>query len=255
MSAKSLGIPVVELKGVYVQYPNGVTAVEDVNLTVEEKDFVGLIGPNGAGKSTIIKVMLGLIKPNRGTVRLFNEPFTSDSLKDVGFIPQRAAQSIDPNFPATVYETVLLGRVAHAGLIHGFRVEDRKKVEEVMSLLEISDLRNRKIGELSGGQSQRVFLAKALVGDPRLLILDEPTSGVDVASKKEFYLTLKQLNKEMGVTIVLASHEIEVVKNLATQVLCLNKAVYFCGELELLQESSALADIFGFNHETGHSFD
>ncbi len=222
--------PVVELQNVSVQYPSGVTALEGITLEVFEKDLIGLIGPNGSGKSTLLKVILGLIKPNVGTVKLFGEPISEKNLRKVGFVPQRA-QVEDANFPSTVYETVLLGRIPKVGLFRRFGRKDYEKVEELLNLIGIHDLKERKIGQLSGGQSQRVFLAKALVGDPKLLILDEPTSGVDLDSKREFYNIIGKLDRQLGTTIILASHEIGIVTKLATRVVCINKSQFFCGEI------------------------
>lgn len=233
--------PVVELQNVGVQYPSGVTALEGITLEVFEKDLIGLIGPNGSGKSTLLKVILGLIKPNVGTVKLFGEPISEKNLKKVGFVPQRT-QVEDANFPSTVYETVLLGRIPKVGLFRRFGRKDYERVEELLNLIGIHDLRDRKTGQLSGGQSQRVFLAKALVGDPKLLILDEPTSGVDVDSKREFYNIIGKLDRELGTTIILASHEIGIVTKLATRIVCINKSQFYCGEITDVEASSLLSN-------------
>jgi len=243
MSDATSGIPIVELQNVGVQYPNGVTALEGITLEIFEKDLIGLIGPNGSGKSTLLKVILGLIKPNIGTVKLFGESVSANSLRRVGFVPQKA-QAEDSNFPSTVLEIVLLGRISQAGLLRRLGIRDYQKVEEVLKLIGIYDLRDRKIGQLSGGQSQRVFLAKALVGDPKLLVLDEPTSGVDVDSKREFYNIIERLNRELGTTIILASHEIGIITRLATRVVCINRSQFFCGETTQL-ENSVLSNVFG----------
>ncbi len=189
--------PIVELRDISVRYANGVLALDGITLDVNEKDLIALIGPNGAGKSTLLKVILGLIKPTTGTVRLLGTEDLTKNLKYVGYVPQ-SAQARDANLPFSVFETVMLGRTPHAGLFHGVGAKDRRKVEEVLKLFGIFELKDRKIGQLSGGQSQRVFLAKAMVADPKLLLLDEPTSGVDTTSKTEFYNTLDRLNKETG---------------------------------------------------------
>ena len=175
---------VVDLENVGVQYEGGVQALEKISLQVYQRDIVGIIGPNGAGKSTLLSVVLGLVKPTTGEARLFGKPISSDGLRRVGYVPQKA-QPRDINFPSTVYETVLMGRVPKAGLFHRLGKQDHQKVKEVLEQLELFDLKDRRIGLLSGGQSQRVFLAKALVSDPELLLLDEPTSGVDAHSRKD----------------------------------------------------------------------
>jgi zinc transport system ATP-binding protein len=221
--------PIVEIRDLSVRYPNGVLALEDINVDVNERDLIALIGPNGAGKSTLLKVILGLIKPTSGSVKLFGTQELSKNLKYVGYVPQ-SAQARDSNMPFSVYETIMLGRTPHAGLFHGFGAQDKQKVEEMLKLFGIYDLKDRKIGQLSGGQSQRVFLAKAMVGEPRLLLLDEPTSGVDTTSKSEFYNVIERLNKERGITVIISSHDIGVITKIVNRVLCINRTQFFCGE-------------------------
>ncbi len=223
--------PIVEIRDLSVKYPNGVMALEGINLDVKPKDLIALIGPNGAGKSTLLKVILGLTKATSGTIKLFGNSDLGKNLKYVGYVPQ-SAQARDPNLPFSVYETVMLGRTPVAGLFHGMKDEDRQKVEETLKLFGIYELKDRKIGQLSGGQSQRVFLAKAMVAEPKLLLLDEPTSGVDTTSKKEFYNVLDRLNKERGITVILSSHDIGVITKIANRVLCVNRSQFFCGENE-----------------------
>jgi zinc transport system ATP-binding protein len=186
-------MPVIELRDVSVRYGNGVLALDGITLDVNNRDLLGLIGPNGAGKSTLLNVILGLIRPTSGSIKLFGSEVLPKNLKRVGYVPQRA-QAQDPNFPFTVFETVMLGRTAQSGLLRRLDARDKQKVVEVLKLLGIYDLKNRKIGQLSGGQSQRVFVAKAIVAEPKLLLLDEPTSGVDETSKSEFYDILERLS-------------------------------------------------------------
>jgi zinc transport system ATP-binding protein len=221
--------PIVEIRDVSVRYPNGVLALDGINIDVNEKDLIALIGPNGAGKSTLLKVILGLTRPTSGSVKLFGTQELSKNLKYVGYVPQ-SAQARDPNLPFSIYETVMLGRTPHEGLFHGVGAQDRQKVEEALKLFGIYELRDRKIGQLSGGQSQRVFLAKAMVAEPKLLLLDEPTSGVDTTSKSEFYSVLERLNRERGITVILSSHDIGVITKIANRVLCINRSQFFCGE-------------------------
>jgi len=237
--------PIVEIRDVSVRYPNGVLALDGITLDVNEKDLIALIGPNGAGKSTLIKVILGLIKPTTGSVRLLGSEDLSKNLKYVGYVPQ-SAQARDINIPFSVFETVMLGRTPQAGLFHGTGAKDKQKVEEALKLFGIFDLKDRKIGQLSGGQSQRVFLAKAMVADPKLLLLDEPTSGVDTSSKAEFYQTLERLNKETGITVILCSHDIGVITKIANRVLCINRSQFFCGENADFNASTEIHKVY--NH-------
>jgi zinc transport system ATP-binding protein len=221
--------PIVEIRDLSVKYPNGVMALDGININVDHKDLIALIGPNGAGKSTLLKVILGLTKATSGSINLFGSPELAKNLKYVGYVPQNA-QARDANLPFNVYETVMLGRTPHAGLFHGVGATDRQKVDEALKLFGIDELKDRKIGQLSGGQSQRVFLAKAIVAEPKLLLLDEPTSGVDTSSKREFYAMLERLNKERGITVILSSHDVGVITKIANRVLCINGAQFFCGE-------------------------
>jgi zinc transport system ATP-binding protein len=246
--------PIVEVRDVSVSYPNGVLALDGINIDVDEKDLIALIGPNGAGKSTLLKVILGLIRPTSGSVKLFGTQELSKNLKYVGYVPQ-SAQARDSNLPFSVYETAMLGRTPHAGLFHGVGAKDRQKVEEVLKLFGIFELKDRKIGQLSGGQSQRVFLAKAMVAEPKLLLLDEPTSGVDTTSRGEFYGILERLNKEKGITVVLSSHDIGVITKIANRVLCINKSQFFCGENVDFSASAEIHRVYDHPVELMHHDD
>jgi zinc transport system ATP-binding protein len=243
--------PIVELCDLSVKYSNGVLALDRITLDVNDRDLIGLIGPNGAGKSTLLSVILGLIKPTSGSVKLFGNRVLTKNLKYVGYVPQKA-QAQDPNFPFTVFETVMLGRTARTGLLRRLGAGDKQKVVEALKLFGIYELKDRKIGQLSGGQSQRVFVAKSIVAEPKLLLLDEPTSGVDVASKAEFYDILERLNKEMGITIMLSSHDIGVVTKLANRVVCINRSLFFCGQKSDFSANSVLPKMYDYPVEMMH---
>jgi zinc transport system ATP-binding protein len=235
--------PVVELSNVSVRYANGVLALDGINIDVNEKDLIALIGPNGAGKSTLLNIILGLVKPTTGSVKLFGTQELTKNLKYVGYVPQ-GAQARDANLPFSVFETVMLGRTPHAGLFHGMGTQDKQKVVEVLKMFGIFELKDRRIGQLSGGQSQRVFLAKAMVSEPKLLLLDEPTSGVDTTSKREFYNILERLNKEKGITVILSSHDIGVITKIANRVLCINRSQFFCGEKADFSASTEIHKVY-----------
>jgi zinc transport system ATP-binding protein len=236
--------PIVELRNISVRFPNGVVALDGIALDVNNLDLIALIGPNGAGKSTLLKVILGLIKPTSGTIKLFGSEDLMQNLKYVGYVPQ-SAQARDPNLPFTVFETVMLGRTPQAGILHRVGADATQKVEETLKLFGILDLKDRRIGQLSGGQAQRVFLAKAMVAEPKLLLLDEPTSGVDTTSKAEFYSMLERLNKEKGITVILSSHDVGVITKIANRVLCINRAQFFCGENADFRASAELHKVYG----------
>jgi zinc transport system ATP-binding protein len=226
MMSSSVKETIVELNDVGVRYLGAVQALEHITLKISKGDFVGLIGPNGAGKSTLLSVILGVVKPTTGYVRLFGQPISPKNLRRIGYVPQ-TPYSKDTNFPITVNETVLMGRVPYSLKWPWFTYQDHQKVEDALKRLGIEELRNRKIGELSGGQTHRVFTAKALAGDPEMLIFDEPTSGVDTEATREFYSILEQLNQELGITMILSTHDLGVVTQLAKTIICINRTIYF----------------------------
>jgi zinc transport system ATP-binding protein len=215
----------IELKNVNFSY--GLNPVlEDVCFAVKAGDYIGVIGPNGGGKTTLLNIILGLIKPDSGEVLVFGRRI--DQIKreraHVGYVPQRLSQ-LDANFPGTVYEIVCSGRTALNGLFHAFSSADRQAVEEAMAVAEVGQFQNKLINSLSGGERQRVMIARALSGDPKILILDEPTTGVDLAAQEQFYAFLAKLNRERGLTIMLVSHDIDAVANEVHKLLLLNRKV------------------------------
>jgi zinc transport system ATP-binding protein len=213
----------VEIQNVSFSY-NGSSVLDDVGFSVEAGDYVGIVGGNGSGKTTLLKVMLGLLRPTAGQARLFGENVESfRSWDKVGYVPQHVARS-DAAFPATVRETVGSRSLAPVRPWFGSgRREREASVEWAMGVTEVGHLRKRLLGELSGGERQRVFIARALVTRPKLLILDEPTTGVDVRSQERFYAFLANLNREFGITIVLVSHDLDAVAREVKTVLCLNR--------------------------------
>ncbi len=211
----------VELKGVSVSYGETL-ALEDVNLRVEERDFLGLIGPNGGGKTTILKTMLGLVQPSNGEIRVFGKT-PGEGRKQVGYVPQHSL--FDPSFPISVWEVVLTGRLGGKGLTGRYNRQDEGIAEKALETVEMLGYRERQISALSGGQRQRVFIARALASRPRLLILDEPTASVDVHMESRFYELLKKLNSEMA--IVLATHDVGVVSSFVKNIACVNRRVSY----------------------------
>jgi len=223
---------IVLVKGLFVTR-DGHTVLEDVNLELNEGNFLGLIGPNGGGKSTLLKVMLGLIKPDRGDVRIFGlEP--AQARKLVGYMPQKTL--FDQSFPVTALDVVLMGRYNQAGLFQRYSSEDRKAASRALEAVGMGGYAGREIGALSGGEQQRVFVARSMVSDPKLLLLDEPTAGVDAAQQTEFYDLLCGLNRKMGITIVLVSHDITAISKYVNRIACLNQRLYYHGSKELTNE-------------------
>jgi zinc transport system ATP-binding protein len=208
---------VVKIEHVDFDY-DGHLVLEDITLTVQEGDFMGVVGPNGSGKTTLLKIILGLIHPLRGKVQVFGRtPERGRHL--IGYVPQHA--ELDTSFPISVMDVVLIGRLGQAPMIGRYRKSDRQAAEEAMQGTEISDLRSRRFGTLSGGQKQRVLMARALVGKPELLLLDEPTASIDGRVEQDIYHLLKKLNET--VTIVLVSHDVGFISTYVNKVACVNR--------------------------------
>lgn len=200
---------VVEVDRVGFAY-NSQPVLTDITLRIHRGDYWGLVGPNGAGKTTLLKIMLGLLKPDSGTVRLFGRPLADfKSWPKIGYVPQKA--NFDPNFPATVFEVVLMGRYGRRGLGRRLTNQDKTEAKRALSWVEMDNYGEYLIGDLSGGQQQRVFIARALAGEPEIIFLDEPTAGIDLETRDEFYRLLKKLNQELDLTLVLVSHDLERV--------------------------------------------
>lgn len=210
---------VVEIKNLTVRY-DSVKALDDVSFLINQNDFLGIIGPNGAGKSTLFSCMLGLLQNYEGEIKFFGQDIKKSKkyLKEIGYVPQKPV--FEKNFPATVKEVVRMGLPRNV---------PEKRVDEVLQQVWIHELANRRIGELSGGQQQRVFIAKALVSEPKILILDEPVTGIDASSTEIFYSILRDLNQNQNITIIWSSHDLDAVNKLANKVACLNKTLFFHG--------------------------
>jgi zinc transport system ATP-binding protein len=189
---------------------------------ISENDFFGIIGPNGGGKTTIIKLILGFLTPDSGRVLLFGKkPGSAKELQRIGYVPQLVS-NFDQNFPATVFEVASTGRYSKIGLLRQPTAQDHAVVDKALSTVDMLGARNKRIGDLSGGQKQRVFIARALAAEPEVLILDEPLAGVDMKSQHSFYELLKSLNKEMGLTVILVSHDVGMITKSLTKLACVN---------------------------------
>ncbi len=210
----------VDIKNLTVDFDR-ILALQDVNFSVSKGDFLGIIGPNGAGKTTLFSCMLGLKQNFKGEIKFFDKNIRKSKqyLTKVGYVPQKPV--FEKNFPATVKEVVKMGLRKHS--------DKDDKVDRTLQQVWIHELGLRRIGELSGGQLQRVFIAKALVNDPQILILDEPVTGIDSQSKELFYEILSGLNKNENLTIIWSSHDLEAVAKLANKVACLNRTLFFHG--------------------------
>lgn len=212
----------VEFSKVNFSYGN-VKALHDISFNIEYGDYLGIVGPNGGGKSTLLKLMLGLEKPSSGKIKIFGVPVEKFREKQlIGYVPQKVTQG-ELQFPATVFEVVKSGRTPKVGVFNRFSKGDIHVVNHAMKIADVSRLRHKQIGELSGGQRQRVYIARALAAGPKILMLDEPTVGVDISAQEKFYSFLEELNSVYGITVIFVSHDIDFVANAVKKVLCLNQ--------------------------------
>ena len=216
---------IASLERVWANY-GGVAALEDVNLAIKKNEFLGILGPNGGGKTTLLKVILGLVKPEKGTVKLFGKT-PEQGRKDAGYVPQYT--NFDKNFPISVFEVALMGRLEKRGLLKGYSKADLQKTEDALKTVGMLELGNRQISQLSGGQLQRVLVARALASQPKLLLLDEPMNSIDQATQKSFYDLLGKLKKKMSIVIV--THDITAISIHVNRIACLNQKLYYHGSL------------------------
>jgi zinc transport system ATP-binding protein len=219
--------------------------LEDISFTVQAGDYVGIVGPNGSGKSTLVQALLGLVTISSGSARLFGTRCDGFSQWGrVGYLPQ-SLHLLIPVFPATVAETVGLGLLSLKKFPRRLTRHDRELINSLLDNLGISDIRSKLIGELSGGQQQRVLLARALVNEPELLILDEPTAALDPETRERFYQLLADLNRSRGVTVLLVTHDTGVIGQHASRMLYLDKRMLFYGSFDDFCHSAEMSSLFG----------
>jgi len=223
-------VPALQLEHVWLSF-DGATVLEDISLTLPEGEFLGLIGPNGGGKTVLLRVLTGLLPPDRGRVEIFGRrPEKARGL--IGYVPQYPR--FDSRFPIRVRDVVLMGRLGRRRFFRGWRAEDRDRATEALARMEIESLAGRQVGDLSGGQLQRVLIARALATRSRILVLDEPTASLDTRIGTGFYEKLQQLSREM--TIILVSHDIAVLNRYVSVVACLNRRLHYHGTKQITRE-------------------
>lgn len=242
MSITQANSTLIEANNISFTYQGNVV-LDNVSFKINKGDYVGIIGPNGGGKTTLIKILVKLLEPDSGSFTIVNE---SGSFKSniIGYVPQRiSADSM--SFPATVEEIVESGRIVKKGTIGSLDNQDRVAIDSALQSAGILDLKYRLMSRLSGGQRQRVYVARALAAEPSILILDEPFVGVDIATQKEFYQLLKELNNNRNLTIIFVSHDIDVVTEEAKSILCLNKKLLSFGPAKDLEEQKVIEGMYG----------
>ncbi|MGD8592915.1 MAG: ABC transporter ATP-binding protein [Gammaproteobacteria bacterium] len=219
---------IISIENVSFSY-GGPLALENINLTVRKGEFLGVVGPNGGGKSTLLKLILGLFRPDAGKLTVLGKT-PEKGREHIGYVPQHVRFNRD--FPITVEDTILLGRLGKSKSLWGYAVKDKQLCAKVMQETEIDDLKQRRLNTLSGGQLQRVLIARALVSDPEILILDEPTANIDLRVEEDIFGLLKRLNER--VTIIIVSHDIGFISEYVNRVACLNRTL-------LCHETSAIS--------------
>lgn len=229
-----MSLNALEMKEISFSY-NQQPVLEDINFTIEDKDFVAIIGPNGGGKSTLLKIILSLLTPDNGEVRVFGrEP--KHALDLVGYLPQHSHFDLD--FPINVFQTVLMGR--YHGLFQKYTDEDREIALQALKDVEMQDFKDRQISQLSGGQMQRVLIARALARQPKLLLMDEPMASIDPEMQNSFYKLISQLKDRMA--LVLVSHDVGTVSMHVDKIACLNRKLYYHGPAE--EAADGLEEIY-----------
>ena len=221
-------LPLVSVNNVHFNF--GTTKVlVDVSFSISPGDFLAIIGPNGSGKTTLLKIIMGILHPNKGFVQLLGENIkVFKQWEKIGYVPQKAT-NIDSLFPVSVREVVAMGLLSKKRFPRFLRRKDEKVIDQALEQVNLSGLKNRRIGELSGGQQQRVFIARAIVNSPLVLFLDEPTTGVDSGTQERFYSMLGTLNKANKITIVIITHDLGIVNKRVNKIACLNQRLVFHG--------------------------
>ncbi|UCF31389.1 MAG: metal ABC transporter ATP-binding protein [bacterium] len=226
----------------------GERILEEITFRVTRGDFLAIIGPNGSGKTTLIRMMLGLGRPDSGSIRIMGESVESFRSWDlIGYVPQRATE-LDPLFPASVREVVAMGLLPHKRWPRFLVPSDEGVIDEALEMVDMVAYKERRIWALSGGQQQRVFIARALASKPEVLVLDEPTAGVDADAQERFYNTLETINRMRGVTLILVTHDIGVITKHVNKVACLNQRLIFHGSHQDFCDSEQAITLFGPDH-------
>lgn len=221
-------------------------ALEDISLEIHQGEFVGIIGPNGSGKTTLLKSILGLIRPSRGSVQIFDcacHKLRCHHKARIGYIPQKG--QIDPNFPVTVMETVMMGRYSSLGLLKRPADRDREIVLNALREVEMEGYTEAPLGHLSGGQQQRVLIARALVQQPEVLLMDEPTTGIDTPTQHSMIKLISDLHKGLNLTVLLVTHDINMISPYVDRMALLKVKLYAIGTPADVLREKTLSEIYG----------
>jgi len=239
----------VLVRGISVRYGR-VLALDRIDLTLETGMALGIVGPNGSGKSTLLKTVAGLVRPESGTVEVFGSAPGAQRPGTIAYVPQ--IEAVDWSFPASVYDVVAMGRFPRLGVFGRFSKMDRTAVDAALEALRLSDLRERHISELSGGQQQRAFVARAIAQEPKLLLLDEPTTGVDAATEEALRELIRGL-VDGGLPVLMTTHDLDRASDWFDRLAVVDRRVLAVGDPPSVLESGAYADIREHSHVHGHA--
>ena len=245
-------LPIFDVKNLNF-YIEGQKILSDISITIFEQEYIAIIGPNGGGKTTLIRILLGLEKPTTGEVKIFGKNiYDFKEWHKIGYVPQRATL-VDANFPATVEDVVNMGRISQRNFFSTVNDEDKDIVIDAMHKMDVYDLKDKMVGTLSGGQRQRVMCARALASKPEILILDEPNTGVDMASQKRFYTLLRELNKNEKITIVFITHDIGVIADDIARLFTINQKIIVCNNPKEAISCEEMSVLYGIDAHLIHN--
>jgi zinc transport system ATP-binding protein len=233
----------VKVSGVNVIYGD-LTIIEDINLTVKKNEILSIVGPNGSGKTTLLKTILGSVKPASGKVEIFGK--TPDQVRGqgvIGYLPQESGRYI--NFPASVFDIASMGRYSAKKVLERLSPEEKDSIDKSLDMVEMLDKKKERFAHLSGGQKQRVIIARALSVKPKILLLDEPSTGLDAIAHDNFYIMLKKIRDTEGITVIMVSHDIGSVSSVVDNIACIKKKLHYHGTPHDCTRDRSLEEVFG----------
>jgi zinc transport system ATP-binding protein len=235
----------ISMQNVWVKY-DGNVILEDIDLAIKKKELITIVGPNGGGKTTLLKTIMGFKEPCRGNVKVLGKsPKKILKSGKIGYLSQ--TNNFDSNFPVKVFDVVAMTRYSQKTILETLTKKDRQKINESLEKVEMEHLKTEHFGSLSGGQKQRVLIARALAIEPEILILDEPSTGLDVVAQDKFYKLLTKLRDSEDLTVIIVSHDIGAVSTFVDKIACLNKKLHFHGKLDECDAGEILEKVFGKN--------
>ena len=245
-------VPIFDVKNLSYSV-RGQNILSSISLEIFNGEYVAIIGPNGGGKTTLIRLLLGLDTPTDGKIKLYGKKIKNfKEWHKIGYVPQRASL-VDASFPATVKDIVNMGRVSKRSFFKGMSTEDKAAVQDAMIKMDVLDLKDKMVGTLSGGQRQRVMIARALASNPEILILDEPNTGVDMVSQKNFYALLGKLNRDENITIVFITHDIGVIADDIGRLFTINQKATICNNPKETLSCEDMSELYGIDAHLIHN--